>query len=227
MEENYEEQYTETESYGDGGAAGDESGADESSEEQQYIRNESSEDGGAAGEETDGMELMENLGQLVDVLNASQSYGTLGDYYNQQLGYTVFPNIQVYQYFYDSGTISGEWAETTDGHFVEMSHLEEYEAASAPAGEEEEETEPAPTETELQSIETLESINGTLAAIKQNQALYYENFYEYRTETLANQEEMLAWQEMQTCCGFGTGVLTGVIAGCLLAESIFGKMRLG
>lgn len=226
MEGNDMEEYTE-ETYEDGGAAYAESLADESLDEQQYIQYESSPYGGAAGEGADGMELMENLGQLVDVLNASQSYGTLGDYYNQQLGYTVFPNIQVYQYFYDSGTISGDWAETTDGHFVELSHLEEYEAAASSDDGEEEETEPVPTETELQSIETLESINGTLAAIKQNQAAYYEEVCEYRTQTLANQEEMLAWEEMQAYAGIGCGVLMGTIAGCLLAESFFGKMRLG
>ncbi len=225
MEENYEEQYTETEPYEDGGAADKESGADESLNEQQYIQNESSGDGGAAG--TDSMELLDNLGQLVDVLNASQSYGTLGDYYNQQLGYTVFPNIGIYQYFVDAGAVSGEWAETTDGHFVELSHLEEYEAASAPADGEEEETEPEPTQAELANLETLESINGLLSEIRDEQAAYYESVYEYQTETLANQESLLAWEEIQTYCGMGTGILTGVIAGCLFAESIFGKMRLG
>ncbi len=225
MEENYQEQYTETEPYEDGGAAGGESGADESLNEQQDIQNESSGDGGAAG--TDSMELLDNLGQLVDVLNASQSYGTLGDYYNQQLGYTVFPNIGIYQYFVDAGAVSGEWAETTDGHFVELSHLEEYEAASAPADGEEEETEPEPTQAELANLETLESINGLLSEIRDEQAVYYGNVYEYQTEMLANQEELLAWEEIQTYCGMGTGILTGVIAGCLFAESIFGKMRLG
>ncbi len=226
MEENLEEQYEETYETVSGnmspGAGGSESGADESLYEQLYIQNEASLDAGA-GDGYSGMMLMEDLGQLVDSLNANSLYGTLGDYYNPQLGFTVLPGLDAYQYFFDAGVISGEWVETPDGHFVEASHLEEYEAASAPADEEE----AAPTETELQNSEMLESINGTLAAIKQNQAVYYENVYEYQTETLANQEEQLAWEEIQTYCGIGTGILTGVIAGCLFAESIFGKMRLG
>lgn len=203
------------------GAGGPESGAGESLYEQQYIQNKSSIDAGAGDIYSD-MSLMEDLGQLVDSLNSNSLYGTLGDYYNPQLGFTVLPGADVYQYFYDAGVVSGEWSETSDGHFVEASFLEAYEAASAS-----DEGAPEPTETELQNVETLESINGTLAAIKQNQAVYYENVYAYQTETLANQEEMLAWEEIQTYCGIGTGILTGVIAGCLFAESIFGKMRLG
>lgn len=198
--------------------------AGEDLDEQQYILDEPSSDGGA-GDGMNGMELMENLGMLVDSLNTTQTYGTIGDYYHPVLGFYVFPDFDTWQYFIDIDAVGDEWAQASDGHYVKQLDLEAYEAYITGADPEEEE--PVPTETDLQNLETLESINGTLAVIKQNFSVYCENVYEYQAETLANQEEMLAWEEIQTYSCIGCGVLTGLIAGSLLAEHLFGKMRLG
>ena len=202
------------------GAAYAESSADEDQDEQQYILDESSPDGGA-GDGMNGMELIENLGMLVDSLNTTQTFGSIGDYYHPVLGFYVFPDFDTWEYFIDIDAVGDEWAQASDGHYVRQLDLEAYE--SYITGGETAEL----SETDQQNMETLESINGTLAVIKQNLSAYCENVYEYQAQTLANQETLLAWEEIQTYSCIGCGVLTGFIAGSLLAEHLFGKMRLG
>ena len=194
------------------GAAYAESPADEDQDEQLYILDESSSDGGA-GDGMDGMDLMEDLGMLVDSLNTARTFGTVGDYYHPVLGFYVFPDFDTWEYFIDIDAVGDEWAQASDGHYVKQLDLDAYEAYIT-GGETAE-----LSETDQQNMETLESINGTLSVVKQNLSVYYENVYEY-------QAQMLAWQEIQTYSCIGCGVLAGVIAGSLLAEHLFGKMRL-
>ena len=203
------------------GAAYAESPADEDQDEQLYILDEPSSDGGA-GDGMDGMDLMEDLGMLVDSLNTARTFGTIGDYYHPVLGFYVFPDFDTWEYFIDIDAVGDEWAQASDGHYVEQLDLDVYEAYISGADLEEEML----TETDQQNMETLESINGTLSVVKQNLSVYCENVYEYQAQMLAGQEEMLAWQEIQTYSCIGCGVLAGVIAGSLLAEHLFGKMRL-
>ena len=174
------------------------------------------------------------LEDILEALNGTQNYGTMGDYYNMTLGCYVFPGYEVYEYFIDIDAVGHEWAEASDGHFVPLLYLEKYEAYIS--GEEtEEETEPEeeqpvevlPTETDYQSLETLEGIRGTLSVIKADNTAFYDAVAEYQTEALLLQQQTAALTEGILYCGITECIITGFIAGSFVAHTFFERMRAG
>lgn len=165
----------------------------------------------------DNTELLESIEALSESLQVSQYYGSIGDYYNGSLGFTVFPDYETYEYFIDTDAMGGEWACASDGHYVKLVNLDAYEEYIS---SDRTETGAAACQQDDDILETLQSINGLLTKIDAGQSEYLESLEAYR-------EESLAWQEIQTYSVIGGAVLIGVVAGCLLAESFFGKMRLG
>ncbi len=164
-----------------------------------------------------------SLYEIIESMNYTSNFGTMGDYYNQQLGCYVFPSYEVYEYFIDTDAYGGEWTETSDGHYVPVQYLEAYEGYVTT----DEDTEPFLTESELQSIETLESIRGILSVIKENNTTFYETVYDCQQETLETLQEISMKEE---------GVLYGTIVECVLlaatlgtclAHIFFGRMRVG
>lgn len=164
--------------------------------------------------------------ELLETLTGVSAYGTMGDYYNQQLGCYVFPSYEVYEYFIDIDAFGVEWTVASDGHYVPMLYLDAYEEyiivedISDPG-------EYQPTESEIQNLETLESVRGILSVIKENDTAFYGDVLEYQQETLSAIEEISAKQEgilygMVTEC-----VLTAIMAGSFLAHVFFGRMRAG
>lgn len=162
-------------------------------------------------------EVIEKLDTLVESLSLSSSYGTVGDYYNQELGFVVFPNWETYQYFIDIDADGGNWAETTDGHYVPLENVEAYEVYIAP----EEEVVVEPTENEIESLEMLQSINGTLSVIKMNNATYHEDI----TELLEVQKETLEYTQVNSYLLIATCFFVALTCGNNFANSFFERMR--
>ena len=179
------------------------------------------------GNDPAGSDLLENI---LDTLNSTQSYGTIGDYYFQALGCYVFPNFEVYEYFIDTDAVGHEWAEATDGHYVPLLYLEKYEEYITAAEETEEPEaveETLQDENELQNLETLESIRGLLSVIKENNAAYYDEVLEYQTEMLETAQKSAAYEEGMFYCGIITCILIGILAGSFISHVFFGRMRAG
>ncbi|MBD5505356.1 MAG: hypothetical protein HDR09_16890 [Lachnospiraceae bacterium] len=166
------------------------------------------------------------LGDLLDALDSSRSYGTMGDYYNQQIGCYVFPNYDVYAYFIDVEADGADWCEASDGHYIPVLYLDAYEAYIA-SDDAAESGEVIPTESELQNKETLENIQALLSVIQKNDSSYYIQSLEIQNEISANCTEISSRTE---------GILYGTIVGCILLALIagvfvghvfFGRMRVG
>ena len=166
------------------------------------------------------------LGDLLDALDSSRSYGTMGDYYNQQIGCYVFPNHDVYAYFIDVDTDGADWCEASDGHYIPVLYLDAYESYIA-SDDAAETGEVIPTESELQNQETLESIRGLLSVIKENNAAYYEQELLYSQETLTAVQETSARTESVFYATVTIAVLCGIVVGSFFAHVFWNRMRVG
>ncbi len=166
------------------------------------------------------------LGDLLDALDTSRSYGTMGDYYNQQIGCYVFPDYDVYAYFVDVDADGAGWCEASDGHYIPVLYLDAYESYIASDGSTEPE-EVLPTESDLQNQETLESIRGILSVIKENNAVYYEQELLYSQETLAAVQEMSAKTESVFYVTVTIAVLFGIMVGSFFSHVFWNRMRAG
>lgn len=173
------------------------------------------------------------LGELLETLTGTSNYGTMGDYYNQQLGCYVFPNFEVYGYFIDTDASGAEWTAASDGHYLPVLYMDAYEEyiAVEDTGEPEEYQ---PTESEVQNLETLESIRGILSVIKENDTAfhgdvleYYQDMLECQQETLTVMQEISAKEEGILYGTVTECVLTAIMAGSFLAHVFFGRMRTG
>lgn len=104
---------------------------------------------------TDYDEVVERLDSLVTTLNTSRN---LEQYYNQTLGFYVFPDYDTLILYFppEDGNVD-DWIQASDNYFVPVAHLEEYEAYLL-SFEETEET----TETGMNDFALLEDIDKTL-----------------------------------------------------------------
>ncbi|MDE7132973.1 MAG: hypothetical protein K2O65_14495 [Lachnospiraceae bacterium] len=166
------------------------------------------------------------LGDLLDALDSSRSYGTMGDYYNQQIGCYVFPNYDVYAYFIDVDADGADWCEASDGHYIPVLYLDAYESYIA-SDETETPEEVMLTESELQNLETLESIRGLLSVIRENNAAYYEQELLYSKETLTAVQETSARTESVFYATVTIAVLCGIVVGSFFAHVFWNRMRVG
>lgn len=172
------------------------------------------------------------LDELLEILSGAQSYGNMGDYYNMELGCYVFPNHEVYEYFIDVDASGHEWTETSDGHWIPLLYLEKYElyisdGEAAEGPEEEDLVEVLPTESELETLETLESVRGLLAVIKENNTAYFDEALEYQEEMLITEQKAAAMAEGILYAGITQCILLAVIAGTFVSHVFFGRMRAG
>lgn len=190
------------------------------------------EDAGTAGitlDADDNVELFEKLDSLIESVNLSRSYGSLSDYYDTELGFTVFPDFDTYEYFIDIDADGHLWACATNNHYVPTACLEVYESylgERLTAGEEEEAI-PEPTEAELQTLEVLEGISGTLTMIKANQLEEYEATVAYQEEMLALQQEYTEGLREIGSILLVTTFFVALSCGNRFANSFFERMRAG
>ncbi len=163
------------------------------------------------------------IGELAESL--SSGYGTLGDYYDASAGCYAVPSYGVLE-----GLVGEEeaaaWACASNGRYVQADSLEAYEEYLSAQSAESEGAETL-SETDQANMESLEGINGTLAAIKHNDAAFHE-------EALAEMEAVTAQaEEIKTLSAYSySGILIACfflafLAGAKLADILFGRMRAG
>lgn len=169
------------------------------------------------------------LNEILETLNGTQNFGTIGDYYLQELGCYVFPNFEVYEFFIDIDAVGHEWTQASDGHYVQLQYLDVYEGYRAGNGEEEALEVPADVsaETEIETLEILESIRGQLSVMKENDTAFYDGMQQYQTELLETEQRALAFSEGTLYANIVECVLLAVIAGTFVAHAFFGRMKGG
>ena len=223
----YEDVY-ENEDYGqteapdaDGGWA--ESGeATDSEDLSEYDVAEDATDVGVDPGVDDNVELIDKIDSLIESVNLSRNYGSIADYYDKELGFTVFPDADVYEYFVDTDTEGHLWACASDNHYVPAACLEVYETYLETrdiSGDEEEMT-TEPTEAELETIEVLKDIRAALFQIETEQMEQYE-------ATLAYQEETLAMQQETFSVAVVAAFFVALSCGRHFANCFFERMRIG
>jgi hypothetical protein len=190
-----------------------------------YSAEESTAEGDTSAVDTsDNTEVIERLDTLIETLSLSGTYGSIGDYYNQTLGFTVFPDLDTYAYFIDIDADGSQWACASDGHYVPVFALEVYEDSISTEEEEEEEI-AEPSEHEIQSLETLESVNGVLSVIKENDTAYYESSLAYAEEITQSLEEINARLEVTGYILLAVGFFVALGCGNRFCNSFFERMR--
>ncbi len=163
------------------------------------------------------------IGELAESLPSG--YGTLGDYYDASAGCYAVPSHDVL-----AGLVGEEeaaaWTCASNGRYVQADSLEAYEEYLSAQVTETEGSETL-SETDQTNMESLEGINGTLAAIKYNDAVYHE-------EALAEMEAITTQaEEIKTLSAYGySGILIAcfflaLLAGAKLADILFSRMRAG
>ena len=167
------------------------------------------------------------LSDILDTLNGTHNYGTIGDYYFQALGCYVFPNFEVYEYFIDIDAAGHEWTETSDGHYIQLQYLEKYEEYITAPEEPEDAEGILPDETELQNLETLESIRGMLSVIKENNTAFYEETLAYQAEMTELVQKTETVSTIMTISGIVSCILLGILTGSFISNVFFGRMRAG
>lgn len=163
---------------------------------------------------------------ILEILNGTQSYGTMGDYYNTTLGCYVFPSYEVFEYFIDIDAVGHEWSQTSDGHYVPLLYLDAYEGYRSGDGEEDEPEESAvvlPSEMETETLEVLESVRGLLSVIKENNAVFYDAVLEHQTEMLEVQEQTPVFLEGILYATIVNSVLLALTAGAFVSHVFFGR----
>lgn len=168
-------------------------------------------------------DITAQIGELAESLPSD--YGTLGDYYDASAGCYAVPSHDVL-----AGLVGEEeaaaWVCASNGRYVQVDSFETYEEYLSAQAEEMEGAETL-SETDQTNMESLEGINGTLAAIKYNDSVYHE-------EALAQMEACTTQaEEIKTLSAYGyTGILIACyllafLAGAKLADILFSRMRAG
>lgn len=190
-------------------------------------------DGTVSGNESpapsDGIQDNPVLNEILETLNGTQNFGTIGDYYLQELGCYVFPNFEVYEYFIDIDAAGHEWAQASDGHYVQLQYLDVYEGYRTGNGEEEaaELTADVPDETDMEILEVLESIRGQLSVMKENDAAFHDEMQQFQTELLETEQAALTVSKGTLYAGIVGCILLAVLAGTFVSHVFFGRMRAG
>lgn len=165
--------------------------------------------------------LDERLTAIEETMANTTTYGTMGNYYNSALGFTVFPTWDVYQYFVDIDAEGFAWSETSNGHFVPTDNLETYEAYIASQAETEEE----PTEHEVQSLESLQGMDEALQDIQTTLATMQTEITAYQTESLKLQQETLEYQKVTCYSLIAICFFLALACGNMFANTFFNRMR--
>lgn len=181
-------------------------------------------DGQEEGENSDianDSALEERLTAIEETMANTTTYGTMGDYYNSSLGFTVFPTWDVYQYFVDIDADGSAWSVASNGHYVPTDNLETYEAYIASQGETEEE----PTEHEVQSLESLQGMDEALQGIQTTLVTMQTEITAYHTESLKLQQETLEHQKVTCYSLIAICFFLALACGNMFANTFFNRMR--
>lgn len=169
------------------------------------------------------------LNDILESINGTRNFGTIGDYYLQELGCYVFPNFEVYEYFIDIDAVGHEWTQASDGHYVQLQYLDVYEGSRTGNGEEEalELTADVPGETDMETLEVLESIRGQLSVMKENDSAFHDEMQQFQTELLETEQAALTVSKGTLYAGIVGCILLAVLAGTFVSHVFFGRMRAG
>lgn len=177
-------------------------------------------------EETDPGDIEERIDDLLEQIEAGQSFGSMGDYFVPAVGCYAFPGEDCFYHFIGEEERSG-WTAASNGCYVPVGSLEAYEAYLS-SGSPEENTEgeeeqlPPPV-----SQEDLAGLQETLQAIYDQDADYYTASVMHMEQT---DEDLKGIQSQLTVISVVLIVLCvflAILCGKSFADTFFNRMRAG
>lgn len=183
------------------------------------------------GSDAEDADLQERIDSLLEQISTGRDYGSMGDYYIKEIGCYVYPNVDVFGYFVDAEMEGAAWSEASNGCYVPVEYIEDYEAyISNSTGTDEgleglpevaEEEEPAVT------MEDLVELRGILEDMAEREAVYQESVIAYMDASAEIMEGMTFQLSIISCVLVVICVFLALIAGNRIADTFFGRMRVG
>lgn len=177
-------------------------------------------------EETDQGGVEELIDDLLEQIEAEQSFGSMGDYFVPAVGCYAFPGEDCFYHFIGEEERSG-WTAASNGCYVPVGSLEAYEAYLS-SGSPEENTEgeeeqlPPPV-----SQEDLAGLQETLQAIYEKDADYYTASVMHMEQTDVDLKGIQSQLTVISVVLIVLCVFLAIICGKSFADTFFNRMRAG
>lgn len=178
--------------------------------------------------ETDPSDIDDRIDDLLEQIEAGQSFGSMGDYFVPEVGCYAFPGEDCFYHFIGEEERSG-WTAASNGCYVPVGSLEAYEtylSSGSPEentkGEGEEEQLPPPV-----SQEDIAGLQETLQAIYEQDDVYYEASVTHMEQTdvalkgIQSQLTVISVVLIVLC------VFLAIFCGKSFADTFFNRMRAG
>lgn len=176
--------------------------------------------------ETDLGDIDERIDDLLEQIEAGQSFGSMGDYFVPAVGCYAFPSEDCFYHFIGEEERSG-WTAASNGCYVPAGSLEAYEAYLSSGSPEENTEEDAEQLPPPVSQEDLAGLQETLQAIYEQDVAYYEASVMYMEQT---DEALRGIQSQLTVISVVLIVLCvflSILCGKGFADTFFNRMRAG
>lgn len=181
--------------------------------------------------EDSGTDLHERLDVLLEQLSTEKDYGSMGDYYIKEIGCYVYPDADVFGYFVDMETEGAGWTEASNGCYVRVEYLEDYETyISGGTGMDEGPEEQEGQEEQEGPVLTVEDIAGLrqdINSIYEQDSIFYTAVTTHMEETDAVLSDISSKLTIISCVLVVLCVFLALIAGNRIANTFFDRMRVG
>ncbi len=174
--------------------------------------------------------LQERIDSLLEQISTERDYGSMGDYYIKEIGCYVYPNADVFGYFVDAEMEGAAWAEASNGCYVPVEYIEDYEAyiSNSTGTDEGLEGLPEVPEEEAPAVnEDLAELLGILEDMSERETVYQESVIAHMDAYAETMEGMTFQLSIISCVLVVICVFLALIAGNRIADTFFGRMRVG
>lgn len=176
--------------------------------------------------ETDPGDIDERIDDLLEKIEAGQSFGSMGDYFVPAVGCYAFPSEDCFYHFVAEEERSG-WTAASNGCYVPVGSLEAYETYLSSGNveentEKEEEQLPPPV-----SQEDLAGLQETLQAIYEQDAVNYEASVMYMEQTDKDLKSIQSQLTVISVVLIVLCVFLAILCGKSFADTFFNRMRAG
>lgn len=177
-------------------------------------------------EENEQGDIEERIDDLLEQIEAGQSFGSMGDYFVPTVGCYAFPGEDCFYHFIAEEKRSG-WTAASNGCYVPVGSLEAYEAylsSGSPEENTEGEEEQLPPPVSQEDLAGLQEI---LQTIYEHDAVYYTASVMHMEQT---DQDLKGIQSQLTVISVVLIVLCvflAILCGKSFADTFFNRMRAG
>lgn len=178
-----------------------------------------------------GSDLHERLDVLLEQLSTEKVYGSMGDYYIKEIGCYVYPDADVFGHFVDTEIEGAGWTEASNGCYVRVEYLEDYESYISDStgmdeGAEEQEGLEEP-EAPVLTTEDIAGLKQDINSIYEQDSIFYTAVTMHIEETDAVLSDISSKLTIISCVLVVLCVFLALIAGNRIANTFFDRMRVG